>query len=359
MPTVAVVGTGFGSRVHVPALRAAGFDVLAVVGRDEERTARRAKRLDVPMALTSVADALARPELDAVSVATPPAAHAPITVRACRAGKHVLCEKPFALDAGEAVAMLDAAHAAGVVHMVGHEFRWAPERAVMVRAIATGLIGEPRTFSLVSYVPFVADTATRLPDWWFDTAQGGGWLGASGSHLVDQLRTWLGEVASVSAALSAVSARAGGIDDSFVVRARMRNGAEGVLQQCAASWIPAVTSLAIVGGTHGTLEADAHTVWCSDRGGRRTLEVPSELAREPMPSEGDDPRERYTHLELAPYTRLCEAFRAAIEGCAPPTSSVVPPTFADGVAEMQILDAIRASAAQRGVLVAVDYQGAP
>jgi predicted dehydrogenase len=298
------------------------------------------------------------PELDAVSIATPPAAHAPIAMHACRAGKHVLCEKPFALDATEAGTMHDAAREAGVVHMVGHEFRWAPERAVMARAIATGLIGEPRTFSLVSYVPFVADTAARLPEWWFDAGQGGGWLGASGSHLVDQLRTWLGEVRSVSAALGIVSARNNVADDSFVVRARMRNGADGVLQQCAASWIPAVTSLAVVAGTHGTLEADAHTVWCSDRAGRRTLEVPAELALEPMPPEGDDPRERYTHLELAPYTRLCEAFLGAIEGHGP-ASSVVPPTFADGVAEMQIIDAIRTSAAQQGAVVAVDYQGAP
>jgi predicted dehydrogenase len=358
MPTVAVVGTGFGSRIHVPALRAAGFDVVALVGRDEERTARRAKRLDVPRAITSVDEALALPELDAVSIATPPAAHASITVQACRAGKHVLCEKPFALDATEAAAMLDAARDAGVVHMVGHEFRWTPERAVMARAIATGLIGEPRTFSLVSYVPFVADTGTRLPDWWFDAAQGGGWLGASGSHVVDQLRTWLGEVISLSAGLSVVSARSGVADDSFVVRVRMRNGAEGVLQQCAASWIPAVTSLAVVAGTHGTLEADAHTVWCSDRAGRRTLEVPAELALEPMPPQGDDPRERYTHLELAPYTRLCEAFLGAIAGRAL-ASAVAVPTFADGVAEMQILDAIRASAAQQGAVVAVDYQGAP
>jgi predicted dehydrogenase len=358
MPTVAVVGTGFGSRVHVPALRAAGFEVVALVGHDEERTSRRAKRLEVPLAITSIDDALALAELDAVSIATPPAAHAPLTVQACRAGKHVLCEKPFALNATEAAAMLDAARSAGVVHMVGHEFRWTPERAVMARAIATGLIGEPRTFSLVSYVPFVADTAARLPDWWFDAAQGGGWLGASGSHVVDQLRTWLGEVASLSAGLSIVSARSNVADDSFVVRVRMRNGAEGVLQQCAASWIPAVTGVAIVAGTHGTLEADAHTVWCSDRAGRRTLEVPAELVLDPMPPDGDHPRDRYTHLELAPYTRLCEAFLAGIQGSVP-ASAVIAPTFADGIAEMQILDAIRASAAQQGAVVAVDYQGAP
>jgi predicted dehydrogenase len=54
-----------------------------------------------------------------------------------------LCEKPFARDAGEARAMLEAAQRAGIVHLVGHEFRWTPERALFARAIAEGLIGRP------------------------------------------------------------------------------------------------------------------------------------------------------------------------------------------------------------------------
>jgi len=56
----AVVGTGFGARVHVPALRAAGFEVLALVGRDADRTARRAERLGIPNAPTSLGGAFAQ-----------------------------------------------------------------------------------------------------------------------------------------------------------------------------------------------------------------------------------------------------------------------------------------------------------
>jgi predicted dehydrogenase len=356
MPGAVVVGTGFGCRVHVPALRAAGFDVCALVGRDEERTARRAKRLDVPNALTSVADALALPGVDAVTIATPPHTHAALVTQVCGAGKHVLCEKPFALDAREARGMLEAARTAQVVHLVGHEFRWTSERAVMARAIAAGLIGEPRTFSLVHYVPLVADPLARVPEWWFDEAAGGGWLGASGSHLVDQLHTWLGEIAAVSAMLPTVGARERGAEDSFVVRVTTRDGAEGVLQQTAASWIPAASGVAIVAGTHGTLEAVDETVWCSDRVGRRPLDVPAELMLAPISPEGDDPRERFTHLELGPYTRLCEVFHDAIDGL-PPATAVPIPTFVDGVAGMCVLDAIRSSAARGGEVVAVDYQG--
>ena len=86
MPGAVVVGTGFGCRVHVPALRAAGFDVVALVGRDGARTARRAERSGVPHACDSLADALALPGVDAVTIATPPATHAALAIEAAHAG---------------------------------------------------------------------------------------------------------------------------------------------------------------------------------------------------------------------------------------------------------------------------------
>ena len=128
-PGAVVVGTGFGCRVQVPALRAAGFEVLALVGTDRERTARRAERLGIPGALDSFEAALALDGVAAVTIATPPSTHAALAIAAADAGKHVVCEKPFALDAPEAQRMLAAAESAGVVHLVGHEFRWAADRA--------------------------------------------------------------------------------------------------------------------------------------------------------------------------------------------------------------------------------------
>src|SRR5262245_25882318 len=94
----AVVGTGFGARVHVPALRAAGFDVVALVGQDAERTARRAERRGIEHACTSLAEAMALPGVDAVTISAPPAQHAELTREVIEAGRHVLCEKPFTLD---------------------------------------------------------------------------------------------------------------------------------------------------------------------------------------------------------------------------------------------------------------------
>ncbi len=81
-PGVVVFGTSFGCFTHVRALRNAGFQVRAVVGRDPEKTRRRAKAFDVPLALVSVDEALALPDVQAVTIATPPHTHAAIAMKA-------------------------------------------------------------------------------------------------------------------------------------------------------------------------------------------------------------------------------------------------------------------------------------
>ncbi len=359
-----VVGTGFGARVHVPALRAAGFEVVALIGRDPERTARRAERGGIPHSFTSLDDALASRDLDfdAVTIATPPATHERIAVAALEAGRHVVCEKPFAVNAHEARRMVDAARASGAVALVGHEFRWATERATVARAIASGAIGEPRVASLVQFVPIVADPGARTPDWWFDADAGGGWLGASGSHVVDQIRVWLGEFESVSATLGVTSSRPGHAraeeggrlaEDSFTVRFRLRSGVEGVMQQTAAAWGPP-TGLTRVAGISGTVWIDGDAAWIADADGSRPLPVDADLMLAVEPEVSDDPRHRYTHLELGPYTQLLRALHSAIDGTRLDDVSTVPvPTFADGLACVEVLDAIRASSAADGARISV------
>src|SRR5262245_8727381 len=97
-----VVGTGFGVITHLRALRAAGFAVPSRVGSDQQKAAARAAMFDVSNATTSLADALALPGVDAVAIATPPHTHASIALESIAAGKHVVCEKPFAANVAEA-----------------------------------------------------------------------------------------------------------------------------------------------------------------------------------------------------------------------------------------------------------------
>jgi predicted dehydrogenase len=136
-----------------------------------------------------------------------------------------------------------------------------------------------------------------------------------------------------------------------VVRCRLRNGVDGVLVQTAASWAT-TAGTTVVAGTRGTVGIDTDGPWVADANGRRRLTVPDDLRMPEPPAESDDPRHRFTHLELQPYTKLCEAFRAGVDGCA--AEGAVPvPTFHDGVAGMEVLDAIRASADANGAIVRV------
>jgi predicted dehydrogenase len=339
-----VAGTVFGARVQVPALRAAGFEVAGLVGTDVRRTAERAEAAGVPQAFTDLEAAIARTQADVVAIATPPYTHRDLVMTALAHGCHILCEKPFAKDAAEGREMLEAAHRAGVVHVAGHEFRWTPSQALAARVLAEGVIGEPRFMTLVLYMPFIGARGADMPPWWYDQDAGGGWLGASGSHAIDQVRTWAGEFSAVSAALPAVSVPTDGAEDSFAIRFTLANGVEGVLQQSGGAVGPGA-EFARVAGTAGTLWLQDGGVWVADAKGTRQLPMPPDLTL-PAAAPNDPP----PHM-IGLYTRLCEQMRALLEGRAP--SGPPTPTFADAVACMAVLDAVRASAARGGALVEV------
>lgn len=344
-----VVGTGFGCRIHVPALRAAGFDVVGLVGTRPDRLAKKGAEVGVPATFTDLDEAITTTGARLVTIATTPSTHGTLALKAIAHGCHVLCEKPFAFDAVEGQAMLDAAEKAGIVHMVAHEFRWLPDRALFGHAIADGLIGEPRFLVLNQFIPFCADPETRLPKWWFDKDAGGGWLGAGGSHLIDQIRAWLGEFRSLSANLLVVSDRGDVADDTYSMRFLMENGVEGSMQQTAGAWGP-MASMWRCAGTRGTVWAESGKVMIADKSGTRELPVPDDLILPPPPPAADpNSSNRMSHFEMGPFTRLCEAMRDAIEGKRG-TGPVAPPTFRDGLASMKVLDAMRASSASGGVL---------
>jgi predicted dehydrogenase len=351
-PGVVVIGTSFGCFTHVRALRAAGFDVLAVVGRDPQKTAERARQFDVPRAFTSADEAIALPGVDAVSIATPPHAHASLARAAIAAGKHVLCEKPFARDTAEAQTVLDAAEAAGIVHLLGTEFRFDTGQALLTRAVASGAVGQPRLATFLLHMPLLADPAAEVPTWWASAQEGGGWLGAHGSQVIDQIRATLGEFASVSASLPHVADHPMTAEDAFVVQFRLRNGVVGMMQSTSGDWGPPVV-LTRVTGSAGTawIEGLGADVWVADRAGARQLPVPDDLpVSPPDPPPPDVPRTDYERmiahgLDVAPYTRLAARFRDRILG-QPVADLPRPATFADGVADMEVLDAVRRSASE-------------
>ena len=359
MTGVAVIGTGFGCYTHVRALRASGFDVLALVGRDPEKTAERARLFEVPRPLVSLRDALAVPGVDAVTIATPPGTHAALALEALAAGRHVICEKPFTATLDEARAVLAAADAAGVVHLLGTEFRWDPGQAGLTQVVRCGDIGEPRMATWLMYVPVLADPDGVVPDWWADAGSGGGWMWAHGSQLIDQIRVTLGEFDGVSAHLAHVVDRpAMSADDGFVVHFRMRNGTVGVMQSTAGDWGVLVETR--VTGSRGAawIEGVGATVKVAGPGGVETMPVPDGLATVKAPALPEGAvRTTYERMitfgvEYGPYTHLTAAFRDLIAGR--DVAGPQPATFADGVAQMAVLEAIVHSAGNDGQWTLVD-----
>jgi predicted dehydrogenase len=358
MTGVAVVGTGFGCLTHARALRAAGFEVHALVGRDPEKTAERAARFEIPHACTQLADALALPGVDAVTIATPPYTHAPIAHEAIAADRHVLCEKPFTRDAPEARALLAAADAAGVVHLLGAEMRFTPGQALLARTVHDGTIGAPRLATFLMHIPLLADPASEVPAWWSDADAGGGWLGAHAPHVVDQIATTVGRITGVSATLAHIVDRSWTAEDGYAVHFRTESGAAGLLQAVAADRGPMLFVTRVV-GADGTAWAEGDRVQVQDARGVREIPLPDELRVEPpQPPPADLLLTEYDRLhsfgiDYGPYVRLCEHFRARIEGHDAPAGGQ-PATFVDGVAGMAVLDAVRASDAAGGMFVEVE-----
>ncbi len=348
---VVIVGSGFGCHTHLRAIRGAGLTAAALVGRDPERTRVRAERFEIPLATTSLQEALEAPGVVAVAIATPPLTHHDLVLEAVAAGKHVVCEKPFARDVGEAQAMLVAAEAAGVVHFLGTEFRFGTAQALSNRLIADGAIGDPRIATFLMLMPLLADPASEVPDWWASAEQGGGWLGAHASHVVDNVRNTFGEFEGVSASLSITSDRDMTADDGFSIMFRTRSGVEGIMQSSAGTWGPPVIHRRY-SGTKGTLWFEGDDIWVADADGQRKIDPPPDLLTLPPESPPTDfmvTSYDWWHAhgtDLGPYTRLYERFRDVIGGAPFPTDPT-PATFADAVADMEVMDAIRHSFATR------------
>jgi predicted dehydrogenase len=356
-----VVGTNYGVLTHVRALREAGFVVVALVGRDGEKAKLRAEKLGVPHGLGDVGEALRLEGVDVVSVTTPPHTHAEITLAAIAAGKNVMCEKPFALDLVQARQVLAAARAAGVVHLMGFENRFGTTQESVRRVLISGRIGEPRSALLIRHLPSLVNPAIELPDWWESAAQGGGWLGALGSHLIDELRTMVGEFEGVSASLQTLAPRpAMTADDTYTIHFRSVGGCTGVLHSSCA--LPgASVPLTKIGGTKGAVWLEGDKVWVDCGGGPERVPDPEDLPRLPPDPPADEFLPAYARgtgwhtsgAEMAPFARLYQQLRAGIEGT-PMSKDPPAATFADGAICQAVQDAVRFSARNGGRWVDVE-----
>jgi predicted dehydrogenase len=312
---VGVVGTGFGARVVAPVVAAtAGCEVVDVVSaRDRDVVAKLCDR-----------------ELDLVSIHSPPFLHAEHVRLALDAGRHVLCDKPFGVDATQALGMLERAETAGVVHLVNFEFRGDPMREQLFELVHAGAIG------MVEHVQWVhVSSGTREPPrpygWLFDRARGGGWVGAWGSHAVDALRWLVGEIrlGSVTAQLRTTVRERPDRDgrmhvcdaeDGFTACLSFETGATAVLETTSAASAGLAPRIVVM-GSEGVIElvADAKLTLRRRDGSREEHE---------RAATGGDPH-------LVPVQRWVERVRDAVDA-----GAQIAPSFADGLACRRVLDAI-------------------
>lgn len=186
---VGIVGSGFGVRTHLPAFTAhPNFEVVALASPHSAKAA--AGERNIPHAFTSVEEMLAGCELDVVSIASPPFMHRHDVLAALKARKHVICEKPFALNVAQAEEMVAAAKEAGTACAVMHEFRWVPQHIALKELIVNDHLTPLRQIEISQLADFLAPAVQRKNTWWFEREKGGGISGALLSHLID-LAIWL------------------------------------------------------------------------------------------------------------------------------------------------------------------------
>ncbi len=187
----AVIGTGFIGPVHVEALRRLGVEVVGILGSSPENGAARAMAMRLQRAFGSLEELLAYPGLDVVHITTPKYLHKPMALQAIAAGKHVVCEKPLAMDATEGQELLDAATAAGIVHAVNFNLRFYAQCHQAKALVESGELGNV----LLMHGRYLQDWLLNETDWnWrLEPGLGGDMrvVADIGSHWLD-LMTFIG-----------------------------------------------------------------------------------------------------------------------------------------------------------------------
>lgn len=331
---VAIIGTGGMANNHAERYRAipqcelvAGCDVD--LGRAQTFSAKH----QIPQSFGSVTEMLKKADFDAVSIVAPDAFHSPLTLQCLRAGKHVLCEKPLALNYTDARKMLAAAKRAGVIHMVNLSYRDWPCIQAATAAVQRGNIGEIRHVEasyLQSWLPskIWGDWQTT-PAWlWrLSTSHGSkGVLGDVGVHIIDFATYPAGPLKEVYCRLKtfpkAPKNRIGeyklDANDSAVLNVEFANGALGVIHTSRWSGGHANRLFLKLSGTKGSIAIDS--------------ELSTTAYRESRGAALD--KAEWTEVACPPVLNNYQRFVQAIQ-----TGKADQPDFERGAAVQKVLDA--------------------
>jgi 1,5-anhydro-D-fructose reductase (1,5-anhydro-D-mannitol-forming) len=302
----ALIGASFMAEDYVAGVIdvADGATIRGVFSSSLKRGRALAERCGLPRAYSSLDQLLADDTVQAVYISTTNDLHAPQTVKAVRAGKHVLCEKPLALNLSEAVAMIHEAKAAGVVLATCHNFRAAGTHRKLHELVAAGTLGVPLAMRIfhAEYLP------PRLQTWRLTNRQAGaGVILDLTPHDADVVRFALGDEIEEVAAI-AVNQGLAATDIEDAVMGVMRTSGGALVSFHDAFTVPHAGTGVQVHGTEASVVAMGI------------------MAREPVGElvllrDGRDPEPIAVPDRTDPFARTIEAFNAAVRGEGEPLAS--------------------------------------
>ena len=351
---IGFIGTGFARKVQMPAFAACeGARIVSVASGSSANAESAAREFGAEHFTADWRETISHPEVDLVCITTPPKLHRAMVLLAVERGKHILAEKPMAMDLAEAKEMKAAADRAGIMALIDHELRFQSGRQLAWRMLRDRAIGKVRHAKYNFRAPHRGDPSIAW-NWWSDAEQGGGALGAINSHVIDSFNWLLGtEISSVFCQLQThVKERPfeGGMrevttDDeaNMILRfadAELTKDATGLVSVSMAEQPEYVNRVEIF-GTDGAMRID-HRGELYIAKNRETAWTPVEVDLGQDVPGGPDTGFSRGFMALAPF--IIEALR---DGA---TSIEHAATFEDGVKVQKVLDAARESNSTGGVI---------
>ncbi|MBK9164695.1 MAG: Gfo/Idh/MocA family oxidoreductase [Acidobacteria bacterium] len=188
---IGFIGTGFARRVQIPAFQACeNARIVSIASGSLANAKATAEESGAEHFTDNWREIVERPDVDLVCITTPPNLHREMVLAALAAGKHLLAEKPMAMNVAEAEEMVAAATASGKLALIDHELRFLPGRQKAKALLHSGEIGKVRHAKYTFAAPHRGDQ-TQKWDWWSSKEAGGGALGAIGSHVIDSFHWFL------------------------------------------------------------------------------------------------------------------------------------------------------------------------
>lgn len=197
---IGFIGSGFARRVQAPAFQSTEKVKLVACASPHNAEAFAAE-FNMPHHYNDWREMLKNPDIELVCITSPPYLHFEQAMECMKAGKHVLCEKPFTLNTEEAKTLWEHSKTSGKLCLLDHELRFTPPVRYIKSKLERYYLGEIFYASAMSELTFRNNPAHPF-NWWSEKEKGGGSWGAIGSHLIDLLRYLVDEISAAETTLT-------------------------------------------------------------------------------------------------------------------------------------------------------------